>query len=93
MSSSLLIIEVVVPIVGTVALIGLIFLGYRVYLWTKKAEPQNTNRNWRPRFTSTIRGNLVRTYNVPVEQDFVVDMDQEIGSNQTKEVSPSNKNC
>eukprot|EP00595_Chromulina_sp_UTEXLB2642_P002040 CAMPEP_0196764076 /NCGR_PEP_ID=MMETSP1095-20130614/5325_1 /TAXON_ID=96789 ORGANISM="Chromulina nebulosa, Strain UTEXLB2642" /NCGR_SAMPLE_ID=MMETSP1095 /ASSEMBLY_ACC=CAM_ASM_000446 /LENGTH=939 /DNA_ID=CAMNT_0042118683 /DNA_START=185 /DNA_END=3004 /DNA_ORIENTATION=- len=34
---------------------------------------------WSHRFSSTLRGNLVRTYNAPIETDFYINLDQELG--------------
>lgn len=87
-NNTILTIEIVIPVVvGTILIFYVSYYVNRIIMgyWNNQNNQNNANdnnrllkQNWR-RFTSTLRGNLVRTYNSPIEDDFHIDIEHEIG--------------
>jgi hypothetical protein len=76
------IIGVVVVIIALLAIVFAAYYAYQRYVEDKrKDQPVSEQLPARSslRITASIRGNLVRTYNYPIETDYVIFPDKELG--------------
>ncbi len=45
----------------------------------RKDEASSPIKNWRASYSTSLRGNLVRTYKTPIDDDYYIDNDHELG--------------
>ena len=70
------IIEIVAGVVGLV-----VFVLFSRWLisYLRDRRQKEKREHWLNSHTHSIRGNLIRTYNTPIETDYDMDFDQELG--------------
>jgi hypothetical protein len=76
----MLVVIIIAGVVGACCLGVVLYKAFVLYRkYTLARGLSSTHKLWRSSYTPNLRGNLVKTFSTPIEEDFYIDTDQELG--------------